>query len=177
VDKDNENRVLVKKEWLRQAEETLVEEDDLREKIREAQGKDKQVVKAVEELKRLGIKSIKDEEWSIEDGLVLKEERIYVPERALRMEVIRRHHDTTVGGHGGRWKTTELVERNYWWPGMTKEVAKYVEGCDLCCGSGRQKTLCVTLTYVEITSSGVNCVLKNSRGGKSRSGKVIKKGI
>ena len=45
------------------------------------------------------------------------------------------------------------------------------------CGGGRQKTLYVTLTYVEITSSGVNCALKNSRGGKSRSGKVIKKGI
>ena len=44
-------------------------------------------------------------------------------------------------------------------------------------GDGRQKTLCVTLTYVEITSSGVNCALKNLRGGKSRSGKVIKKGI
>ena len=39
------------------------------------------------------------------------------------------------------------------------------------CGGGRQKTLHVILTYVEITSSGVNCALKNSRGGKSRSGK------
>ena len=88
VDKDNEDRVLVKKEWLRQTEETLVEEDDLRERIREAQEKDKQVVKAVEELKRSGIKSIKDKEWSIEDGLVLKEKKIYVPEGALRIEVI-----------------------------------------------------------------------------------------
>ena len=41
VDRDNEDRVLVKKEWLRRMEETLVEEDDLREKIREAQKKDK----------------------------------------------------------------------------------------------------------------------------------------
>ena len=40
MDKDNEDRVLVKKEWLRQAEETLVEEDDLKEKIRKAQEKD-----------------------------------------------------------------------------------------------------------------------------------------
>jgi len=83
-------------------------------------------------MKRSGIKSIKDKEWSIEDGLVLKEEKIYMPEGILRVEVIRRYHDTAVGGHGGRWKTTELVGRNYWWLGMTKEVAKYVEGCDLC---------------------------------------------
>jgi len=51
VDRDNKDRVLVKKEWLRQAEETLVEEDDLKEKIRKAQGKDEQVIKAVEDLK------------------------------------------------------------------------------------------------------------------------------
>jgi len=37
----------------------------------------------VEELKRLGIKLVKDEKCSIEDRLVLKEERIYVPEGAL----------------------------------------------------------------------------------------------
>ena len=132
IDRDNEDRMLVKKEWLRRAEETLVEEDDLRERIREAQEKDERVVKVVEELKRSGIKSIKDEEWSIEDVLVLKEEKIYVPEGALRVEVIRRHHDTAVEGHRGRWKMTELVGRNYWWPGITKEVTKYMEGCDLC---------------------------------------------
>ena len=26
----------------------------------------------------------------------------------------------------------ELVTRNYWWPGVTREVGWYVEGCDLC---------------------------------------------
>ena len=50
----------------------------------------------------------------IEDGLVLKEERIYIPKEALRVEVIQRHHDTAVGGHRERWKTMELVGRNYW---------------------------------------------------------------
>jgi len=102
------------------------------ERIREAQEKNERVVKAVEELKRSGIKLIKDEEWSIENGLVLKEEKIYILEGALRVEVIRRHYDTAVGGHRGKWKTTELVGRNYWWPGMTKEVAKYVKGYNLC---------------------------------------------
>ena len=88
IDRDNEDRVLVKKEWLQWAEETLVEEDNLGESIRKVQERDEQVVKAVEELKKSGMKSIKDEEWSIEDGLVLKEEKIYVPEGALRLEVI-----------------------------------------------------------------------------------------
>jgi len=26
---------------------------------------------------------------------------------------------------------TELVERNYWWPGMTKKVGRYIDGCDV----------------------------------------------
>ena len=27
---------------------------------------------------------------------------------------------------------TELVTRNYWWPGVTKDVGKYVEEYDMC---------------------------------------------
>jgi len=131
VERDNENQTLIKPEWVRAAE-TLVEGGNLKERIKRAQEGDERVVKAVEELKKAGIKTLRDEEWEIEDGVVLKEGRIYVPEGELRGEVIRLHHDTPVGGHGGRWKTTELITRNYWWPGVTKEVGKYVDGCDAC---------------------------------------------
>jgi len=50
----------------------------------------------------------------------------------LKEEVIQLHHDTLVGGYGRRWKTTELVTRNYWWPGIMKEVEKYIDGCNAC---------------------------------------------
>jgi len=26
----------------------------------------------------------------------------------------------------------ELVTRNFWWPGVMKEMKRYVEGCDAC---------------------------------------------
>ena len=39
-------------------------------------------------MKRAGIKTLKDEEWEIEDGIVIKEGRIYVPEGGLRGEII-----------------------------------------------------------------------------------------
>jgi len=42
--------------------ETVVEEGNLREKIKRAQEGDKRVVKAVEKLKKAGIKTLKDEE-------------------------------------------------------------------------------------------------------------------
>ena len=45
-------------------------------------------MKAVEELKRAGIKTLKNKEWEIENGIVTKEEKIYVPEEKLRGEII-----------------------------------------------------------------------------------------
>jgi len=131
VKRDNKDQKLIKPEWIRGVE-TLMEEENLRERIRKAQEGDEKIIKVIEELKRAGIKALKDKEWEIEDGIVLKEERIYVPEEDLRREIIQLHHDTLVGGHGGRWKMAELIVRNYWWPGVTKEVGRYVDGCDAC---------------------------------------------
>ena len=68
--------------------ETIVEEGDLRERIKRVQEGDERVVKAVEELKKVGVKTLRDEEWEIDNRVVLKERRIYVPEGELRGEVI-----------------------------------------------------------------------------------------
>ena len=101
VEKDNEDQKLIKPEWIRGVK-MIIKEGNLKEKIRRAQKEDKRVVRAVKELKRAGIKMLKDKEWEIEDGLVMKEERIYVLEGKLRREIIRLHYDTPIGGHGGR---------------------------------------------------------------------------
>ena len=64
---------------------------------------------------------------------MLKEGKVYVlKDEELRAEVIWLHHDVPAAGHGGRWKIVELVMRNYWWPGVTRDVGKYVEGYDAC---------------------------------------------
>ena len=34
--------------------------------------------------------------------------------------------------HGRQWKTVELVTRNYWWLGVTRDMGRYVEGYNLC---------------------------------------------
>ena len=47
--------------------------------------------------------------------LVLKEGKVYVlKDEKLRTEIIRLHHDVLIAGHGGKWKTVELVTRNYY---------------------------------------------------------------
>ena len=135
VERDNEGKILVKSEWLevRRTEkvEIIVEGVGLLEKVKWSKVKDNEVVKAVEEMKQAGVKMLRDEEWREVDSIMYKEGKVYVPkDNVLRTEIIRLYHNTLVGGHGGQWKTVELVTRNFWWPGVMKEVKQYVEGCD-----------------------------------------------
>jgi len=72
VEKDNEDQRLVKPEWLevRKTEmvEIIVDGVDLLEEVRKSKVKDDEVVKAVEEMKRAGVKMLRDEEWREVDG-------------------------------------------------------------------------------------------------------------
>jgi len=66
VKRDNEDETLVKKEWLenRRTEkvEVIVEGVDLLERVRKSKVKNNEVVKAVEEMKQVGVKVLRDEE-------------------------------------------------------------------------------------------------------------------
>jgi len=84
-------------------------------------------------MKKTKVKELRGNEWKIEGELALKEEKVYVPrDEKLRTEVIQLHHDVPVAEHGEQWKMVELVTRNYWWPEVTRDMGKYMEGCDLC---------------------------------------------
>ena len=45
---------------------------------------------------------------------------------------IRKYHNDPLEGHGGTAKTTELVSRQYYWPGMRETIKRYVKNCDMC---------------------------------------------
>ena len=50
------------------------------------------------------------------------------------------YHNIPVEEHGERWKTTELVTRNYWQLEVMKEVRKYINECNACqCYKNRSK--------------------------------------
>ena len=51
---------------------------------------------------------MRGKEWQIEGDLVLKEGKVYM----LKDKILR-------------------VEKNYWWPGVMKDIEKYIEGCDM----------------------------------------------
>ena len=84
-------------------------------------------------MKKVGVKVVQEDKWKIERNLVLKEQKIYVPKNEkLRAEIIQLHYDILVAGYGSRWKMTELVTRNYWWPGIMRNIGRYVERCNMC---------------------------------------------
>ena len=118
VEKDNENETLVKPEQLvvRKTEkvEIIVEGVDLLEKVRQSKVKDNKVVKAIEEIKQAGVKILRDKEQREVDGIIYKEEKVYVPkDDKLKAKIVRLHYDIPVGGHRGQQKTVELVTRNF----------------------------------------------------------------
>jgi len=105
VEKDNEDETMIKPEWLvvRKTEkvEIIVDRVDLLEEVRKSKVKDDEVVKAVEEMKRAGVKMLRDKEWREEDGIMYKEGKVYVPkDEKLQAEIIRLHHNMPIGGHG-----------------------------------------------------------------------------
>jgi len=65
VEEDNENRILLKQEWLESRRirtmEVIVEGMDILEKIKESEAKDDKVIKVVEEMKKAGVKMLRDE--------------------------------------------------------------------------------------------------------------------
>ena len=103
--------MLVKPEWLDknriQVGEVVIEGVDILGRIRGSNAKDDEVVKAVEEMKKAGVKMLRDEEWQEENGILLKEGKVYVPkDEALRVEIIRLHLThlwEDMEGNGRQW--------------------------------------------------------------------------
>ena len=105
VDRDNENQVFIKDNWICKLQEVVIEgsEVDIIKKIKKARSKDKDVVRVVEEMKKAGVKELQGNKWKIEGDLVLKEGKVYVlKEEELRAEVIQLHHDVLAVLYRGR---------------------------------------------------------------------------
>ena len=64
VDKDNENQVIIKDNWIRNLQEVVIEgpEVNIIEKIKKARSRDKDIVRVVEEIKKVEVKELRGEE-------------------------------------------------------------------------------------------------------------------
>ena len=71
--------------------------------------------------------------YKYENGLVLYQNLIYVPDDPkIKLQIMKKYHDSHIAGHFGQAKTLELITRNYFWPRIRSYVNKYVSSCDQC---------------------------------------------
>ena len=65
--------------------------------------KDEEVVKVVEEMKKVEVRVLRGDKWQIDKELVLKEEKVYVSKnKELRIENIWLHHNIPMAKHEER---------------------------------------------------------------------------
>ena len=131
--KDNDNMVLLTSNFFAvRALEGLQMVGEKRNILKEIQhemetgNKEEVVIKVIRELMKSATKSVKPAEWLSENGILYHQGRIYVPDSDLQHHISALCHDSKISGHPGRWKTLELVSRNYWWQGTLASMSSLV---------------------------------------------------
>ncbi|PRP79435.1 retrotransposable element protein [Planoprotostelium fungivorum] len=69
--------------------------------------------------------------FRISNGLLYHKGLLYVPEE-LRTDVLITRHDSLTAGHWGVTKTIELIERDFWWPQLRRDVKDFISTCHTC---------------------------------------------
>lgn len=74
------------------------------------------------------------DELSIQDGLILKSERIVIPATMQKLILERLHL-----GHSGRERTKEKARNSVYWPGLNSAIDDMVDRCSACLKYSRQQ--------------------------------------
>ena len=70
--------------------------------------------------------------WKVTAGRSRRSIQVVVPAK-LRAEVLAYCHGHRTAAHFGRKRTLEKVKRRYYWPGMGKDISRWVKHCPTCC--------------------------------------------
>ncbi|ESK93075.1 pro-pol protein [Moniliophthora roreri MCA 2997] len=108
---------------------------ELQDKLKEQLGSDDFHKATLETLTTTGLPPIKSvlSDWEINDSLIWYKGRIYIPDDVtLQREIVWTIHEGQPFGHPGQFGTVDLVQRDYWWPGMVKFIKSFVDGCAIC---------------------------------------------
>jgi hypothetical protein len=73
--------------------------------------------------------------FTVSHGLILVRDRnrLYIPaDGKLRAKILYECHDAPSSGHLGISKTVHAVTQLFFWPGMQRDIIKYVRSCEAC---------------------------------------------
>ena len=105
----------------------------LAQKIRSSTKSDPLVLQALESLKMgspLFPRSFLND-WHMTNGHLYFKGCMYIPpykQQAITHSI----HDSPATGHTGHFHTKALLERDFWWPGLSSFVNAFIAGCAIC---------------------------------------------
>jgi hypothetical protein len=107
----------------------LTLEPTLIEQIRTAQLSDNEITRSREEVE----KGVQSDFHVAGDGMLKFRNRVCIPNDAeLKRVILSEAHQSLYTVHPGNTKMYRDLRKNYWWKGMKKDIAQYVEQCLTC---------------------------------------------
>ena len=71
------------------------------------------------------------EDWIYEHEHLYFKNRLYIPKLACH-DLVKSLHESPAGGHEGFFCTLYWMQKDYWWPGMSTFLQKFIAGCANC---------------------------------------------
>ena len=105
----------------------------LRQQIINHTAKDEMYVQINDKLQQQSIEKRYEGYKLEEDGILTYKGRIYILNVAgLRRVVMDEIHQAPYSGHPGYQKTIATARKQYFWPGMKKDIVEYISMCMKC---------------------------------------------
>jgi hypothetical protein len=76
--------------------------------------------------------NVLDNHFLVQDGFLFKNNHLCIPQCSLREAIIKEAHGRGLAGHFGRDKTLTLVQENFTWPKMVRDVVRHMKQCQTC---------------------------------------------
>ena len=70
-------------------------------------------------------------DWEFSNNSLYFKHRLYIPEPAHH-NLVKSLHNSPTGGHEGFFRTLHHMQKDYWWPGMSTFLCKFISGCADC---------------------------------------------
>ena len=70
-------------------------------------------------------------DWEFSNNSLYFKHRLYIPELACH-DLVKSLHDSPTRGHKGFFRTLHCMQKDYWWPGMSTFLRKFISRCADC---------------------------------------------
>ena len=70
-------------------------------------------------------------DWHFNGSQLYLKNHLYIPASVCH-DLVSSIHTSLASGHGGFFRTYSSLSRDYWWPGMSSFVHRFIAGCALC---------------------------------------------